>query len=604
MVLVSLQCVVVGVAGDAFTVDIDKNLSVGHLKDKIVKENKNYPTLKKVAPKNLLLFLAKAGDSAWLATNTDDVKRLMKGEKTPFIEALTHEEEALAQKLRGPYPISDYLNDMDDLQMEQIHVLVVVPQPSAVNRETTRDEDLPCAKRAKLMPLEVTYRGPVPEEFYSVPMETIDTYQRLEATFLSERFARPLCLLYGPRQFGKTTIGHRLWSLLAADPSILVIYRPLTPSIVETEETFWLALGRFIGENTRSSQEFQEMISRRKTRLWLVIDDMDTMFENEKLTSNFMHRLRMWQTSRYFFGFLGIGSHDVMEIPSKVKGGGPFNLCEAFQVEPFSTDQMNEFFEQIKTRYRFGDSVRQAIMEYSAGAPGVFGSLVRYSIDSHKCNQERHEWEHWFKIQHFSFYLKIRRWTFKRQQDLCLEALPVREVSVVATADDPLELFAVSLEFVDPETIRHIYREKLAPCESVFQFELYASIREIFKASNIPSENVLAEARHYKQNQRLDIIINNGVNYGYELKSNQLTETEMTAAVKEADDSRQLLDISKMFLVNFVPRSHSLQLPVYTIEKYPDVKIIHVFFPDTCDEYTLQLEGADGVIETRTVRCA
>ncbi|KAK1933797.1 hypothetical protein P3T76_011557 [Phytophthora citrophthora] len=137
---------------------------------------------------------------------------------------------------------------------------------------------------------------------------------------------------------------------LKEDPSILVIYASLIP-MVETVESFWLALGKLVGEKTKSSDEFETMFLRRKTRLWLAIDELDMMFKNEDLTSNFMHRLRLWQSSEYFLGFLGIGSHDLLNMHMKFKGGGT----------------------------------------------GI-----------------GHEWEDWFKIKSFFHYLNNYNWTYRK----------------------------------------------------------------------------------------------------------------------------------------------------------------------------------------------
>ncbi|KAK1940814.1 hypothetical protein P3T76_007520 [Phytophthora citrophthora] len=278
----------------------------------------------------------------------------------------------------------------------QVHVLVRVPRESVpehlgVHRDMARDEDLPLAKRVKIAESEIAYQGPVLEGFYSVPMETISTHQKQEVAF--SRGRGRICLLYGPRQFGKTTIARRLAHSFAADSSILGIYGSLTAGAVRTEESFWLALGSIVGKETKSSHEFRKMFVLQKTRLWLAIDEMDMMFKNEDLTSTFMDCLREWQSNEYFLGFLGIGSHDLLNMHMKFKGGdtvSPFNLAEVFQVQPFSTDQMCEFFQQIEERYPFRDSTCQGIMEYSSGAPGVFGSLVRYSIDNEQFNVERH----------------------------------------------------------------------------------------------------------------------------------------------------------------------------------------------------------------------
>ncbi|KAL3661849.1 hypothetical protein V7S43_013147 [Phytophthora oleae] len=156
--------------------------------------------------------------------------------------------------------------------------------------------------------LEVAYQGPVYSKgFFSVPVESIDTYQQLRTAFLTRSIA-PLGLLYGPRQFGKTTIAHRLWTSLAEDPSVLAMYLSIIPLDVKTEKDFWLALSRTIDEETTSFEEFQDMIQRSGKRLWLAIDKMDAMFKNEELTSNFMQYLLSWQSSQSFLGFLELGA--------------------------------------------------------------------------------------------------------------------------------------------------------------------------------------------------------------------------------------------------------------------------------------------------------
>ncbi|EEY65423.1 crinkler (CRN) family protein [Phytophthora infestans T30-4] len=119
--MVTLYCVVVGVAGSAFPVDIDENKSVGHLKDAIKEKNASTITCD---AKNLQLFLAKAGGNAWLSSLTEDVKKLKKGEKTALVKSLTQEEK----ELQGEDPISECLEGMDPPKVKQIHVLVVVPE--------------------------------------------------------------------------------------------------------------------------------------------------------------------------------------------------------------------------------------------------------------------------------------------------------------------------------------------------------------------------------------------------------------------------------------------------------------------------------------------
>ncbi|KAE8954163.1 hypothetical protein PR003_g33593, partial [Phytophthora rubi] len=69
--MVKLFCAIVGVAGNAFPVDIDADQTVGDLKKAVKKENKN--KLYNVDAGDLELYLAKKG-SAWLT-----VADVMKG---------------------------------------------------------------------------------------------------------------------------------------------------------------------------------------------------------------------------------------------------------------------------------------------------------------------------------------------------------------------------------------------------------------------------------------------------------------------------------------------------------------------------------------------
>ncbi|KAG3221872.1 hypothetical protein PC129_g7404, partial [Phytophthora cactorum] len=95
-----LFCAIVGEAGSVFPVDIDAGQSVGDLKDAIKAKKPNKITCD---ADELQLFLAKTDDGAWLSSLTEDVKKLKKGEKTVFIEALTQEE----QELQAEDPLED-----------------------------------------------------------------------------------------------------------------------------------------------------------------------------------------------------------------------------------------------------------------------------------------------------------------------------------------------------------------------------------------------------------------------------------------------------------------------------------------------------------------
>lgn len=79
---------------------------------------------------------------------------------------------------------------------------------------------------------------------------------------------------------------------------------------------------------------------------------------------------------------------------------------------------------------------------------------------------------------------------------VCMEAQPVRVIDQVGTRDGLFELFAQALRFLKPDVIKHILvANQESPSESVFQYELYASIRGMFQKHRI-SCNVLAEARY------------------------------------------------------------------------------------------------------------
>ncbi|CAI5713526.1 unnamed protein product [Peronospora farinosa] len=138
--MVTLFCIIVGTKESVFPVDIDKRQSVGHLKDAIkAKRMYQFPA------DELQLYPAKMVEGKWLASSSDDVKQLKKGEKTHHVVELMKED----QKLQGEDYISDLLEGMEDPVGRQIHVLVVVPEEfTAVGNERKRqkvDEDA-CAR--------------------------------------------------------------------------------------------------------------------------------------------------------------------------------------------------------------------------------------------------------------------------------------------------------------------------------------------------------------------------------------------------------------------------------------------------------------------------
>ncbi|EGZ26008.1 crn2-like protein [Phytophthora sojae] len=136
--MVKLSCVIVGVPGDPFQVEIDEICElVAGLKDAIKKEK---PDSIKCDADKLQLFKAAKEDRTfsasgaeeekkdfrWLKAASDDVKKLKHGEKTAAIEAVVRKD----QVLRGKETVSDVLMGMESPSISQIHVLVVLPEDS------------------------------------------------------------------------------------------------------------------------------------------------------------------------------------------------------------------------------------------------------------------------------------------------------------------------------------------------------------------------------------------------------------------------------------------------------------------------------------------
>jgi Crinkler effector protein N-terminal domain len=122
--MVTLFCALVGEKRSAFPVKIDESECVHDLK-KAIKQKQMYG----FASSKLQLFLGKKSKDTWLDSSSDDVKNLKKGEKTPLIEALTHEDN----ELQGEFGLDEVLEGMQVPTTQQIHVLVVVPEVDDVH---------------------------------------------------------------------------------------------------------------------------------------------------------------------------------------------------------------------------------------------------------------------------------------------------------------------------------------------------------------------------------------------------------------------------------------------------------------------------------------
>ncbi|CAI5716674.1 unnamed protein product [Peronospora farinosa] len=93
--MVKLFCVIFGMKESVFPVNIDTTMSVGDLKEAIAAKKTN--ALKNVDANHLRLFLAKEMDGEWLASDLKIVKKLKKGKKNSYIEALTAKKKNCRQ---------------------------------------------------------------------------------------------------------------------------------------------------------------------------------------------------------------------------------------------------------------------------------------------------------------------------------------------------------------------------------------------------------------------------------------------------------------------------------------------------------------------------
>ena len=193
------------------------------------------------------------------------------------------------------------------------------------------------------------------------------------------------------------------------------------------------------------------------------------------------------------------------------------------------------------------------------------------------------------------------RFTSEMMRRICMEAQPVREIDEVASKDSPLAWLGAALRWMRPNVIeKALVENRQTPIEAIFQYELYASIRGIFR--NDDGTQVLAEARGHGEKKALNITISNGTSYGFEIKSNHLTKEDIKAVVEQADAYKCLVGIDKMFVANFVPRIKVID-EVYHFDTFPDIRVIHIRFSDTYNEYELKYLGEDGEIHMQNVKC-
>ena len=88
--MVTLFCAIVGVEGNAYSIDIDASKSVDHLKDAIALKEKC-----QFAAKKLQLFLARNSDDTWLDTSAAKALTL---DRNGYPEGFRHMDPSLCIK--------------------------------------------------------------------------------------------------------------------------------------------------------------------------------------------------------------------------------------------------------------------------------------------------------------------------------------------------------------------------------------------------------------------------------------------------------------------------------------------------------------------------
>ncbi|KAI9979668.1 hypothetical protein PInf_028185 [Phytophthora infestans] len=134
-------------------------------------------------------------------------------------------------------------------------------------------------------------------------MDTIAAFNDIQTGFSMEGSrGRPLYLLYGPRQFGKSTIAYRIADWMAADPhlaNVECILVELRRSAVRDAATFWTCLGMHMEPESVCQDEtaFIKLATRGQRRFCLILDEMDHLFDNKDLatTHDLVHHYKVFR---------------------------------------------------------------------------------------------------------------------------------------------------------------------------------------------------------------------------------------------------------------------------------------------------------------------
>ncbi|GMF23074.1 unnamed protein product [Phytophthora lilii] len=207
-------------------------------------------------------------------------------------------------------------------------------------------------KQARLQKY-VAFHGPLKEIKFSVPADTLAVFRRIQDGFSSTD--RPIYLLYGPPQFGKTTIANAIEAWVSeAHPNIICVNLEVNKVIAADEAAFWSQLGMLInGErDCRDFNSIMSVVSRctldHGKKFCLILDNMDTLLMKPALLTTFLDVLRMWkaQSPSFLLGFLGVGGFDLEKTSLVYQAGpfsSPFNVAELIKTDPFTSFQMTGF---------------------------------------------------------------------------------------------------------------------------------------------------------------------------------------------------------------------------------------------------------------------
>ncbi|KAE8894729.1 hypothetical protein PF003_g21307 [Phytophthora fragariae] len=226
--------------------------------------------------KDLQLYLAKKQDE-WLPDN-GALNTLLESE----IDTSSYLHMRGLWELRKP----ELFGPGVSLGKKVVHVLVVVP-----TEKRAASDPVPALVPAKKrrMNLRIAYAGPLHLDEFSVPMESISAFNEIQDGFSMEGSpGRPLYFLYGPRQFGKSTIAYRIADWMAADlqmSDVECIFIELRASDVRDVATLWTSLGMRIEPDSVCPDEtaFIKLATRGQRRFCLIVDDMDYLFDNKDL---------------------------------------------------------------------------------------------------------------------------------------------------------------------------------------------------------------------------------------------------------------------------------------------------------------------------------